>query len=326
MITDEKISYYTDSDRLDKKGEIILVGSNAKLSATRGSSKRAHYFTINNLECGTRELYAKSKVRRQQWIDKINEVTEELKEKKSLMGKLYKQGGISKNVWQERWSLVLGNCLYYYEDAKDSAPKGFLELSSSRIREFSLKDRQFCFEIISNSGGKKGMKKYNFCVDKEHERTKWLQALEAASKYRHSERQSDAVSNPLNYEEMERGDVSLSSRITETPALKEGKLKKKSPSLMVGWQSRYFILRAPGELAYYDTVDDYVTGKVPNGNINLAEVNSGADGCSVMNKKEIHLQMNGRTFELQAKTSEEAQSWVDHINEWISYLTDSGGF
>ena len=74
VITDEKIVYYTDSDRLDKKGEIVLVGSTAKVSATRGSSKRAHYFTVNNTECGIRELYAKSKVRRQQWIDKIIEV------------------------------------------------------------------------------------------------------------------------------------------------------------------------------------------------------------------------------------------------------------
>ena len=71
VITDEKIVYYTDSDRLDKKGEIVLVGSTAKVSATRGSSKRAHYFTVNNTECGIRELYAKSKVRRQQWIDNI---------------------------------------------------------------------------------------------------------------------------------------------------------------------------------------------------------------------------------------------------------------
>ena len=327
VITDEKIAYYTDSDRLDKKGEIILVGSSAKLSATRGSTKKAHYFTINNPDCGTRELYAKSKVRRQQWIDKINEIADELKEKKSMMGKLYKQGGMSKNVWQERWSLVLGNCLYYYEDPKDSSPKGYLELSSAKIRDFSLKDREFCFEIVSNSGGKKGLKKYNFCVDKDFERTKWLQALNAATKYVPNElRGSDAVSNPLNYVEMERGDVQLAPRITETPAIKEGKLKKKSPSLMVGWQTRYFILRAPGELIYYDNEEDCKTGKIPNGTINLAEVIPGADGCTVSNNKEVRLQLSGRVFELQAKSTQEAQSWVDHINEWIAYLTDSGGF
>lgn len=326
VITSEKITYYTDSDRLDKKGEIILVGSVAKLSATRGSTKKAHYFTINNSDCGTRELYAKSKVRRQQWIDKINEITEELKEKKSMMGKLYKQGGISKNVWQERWSLVLGNCLYYYEDAKDSSPKGFLELSSAKIRDYSLKDREFCFEIVSNSGGKKGMKKYNFCVDKEVERTKWLQALNAAATYKPGELGSDAVSNPLNYIEMERGEVQLAPRITETPAVKEGKLKKKSPSLMAGWQSRYFVLRAPGELVYFDNEEDHRKGKMPNGQINLAEVIPGANGCTVTNIKEVKLQLSGRVFELQAKSGEDAQSWVDNINEWIAYLTDSGGF
>ena len=171
------------------------------------------------------------------------------------------------------------------------------------------------------------MKKYNFCVDKDFERTKWLQALNAATKYVPNElRGSDAVSNPLNYVEMERGDVQLAPRITETPAIKEGKLKKKSPSLMVGWQTRYFILRAPGELIYYDNEEDCKTGKIPNGTINLAEVIPGADGCTVSNNKEVRLQLSGRVFELQAKSTQEAQSWVDHINEWIAYLTDSGGF
>ena len=319
--------YYTDSDRLDKKGEIVLVGSTAKVSATRGSSKRAHYFTVNNTECGIRELYAKSKVRRQQWIDKIIEVAAELKEKKCMMGKLYKQGGLSKNVWQERWSLVLGNCIYYYEEPTDSSPKGHLELSNAKIREFSLKDREFCFEVVSNSGGKKGMKKYNFSVDKEHERTKWLQALNAAARYKPVERLGEEdTANPLNYEEMERGIVQLSSRITETPPVKEGKLKKKSPNIMSGWQSRYFALRAPGELVYYDTEEDYRSGKMANGTINLAEVSPGMHGCSVVNERQIKLSLGGRIFELQAKTGADAQEWVDNINEWIKYVTDSGGF
>ena len=36
-----------------------------------------------------------------------------------------------------------------------------------------------------------------------------------------------------------------------------GYLKKKSPSEVKGFQSRYFILRSPGELAYYTQVGNY---------------------------------------------------------------------
>ena len=63
VLTNEKLIYYTDTDRLSPKGEIILVGSSIKISATRGNAKKTFYFTINNAQCGVRELYAKSKGR-----------------------------------------------------------------------------------------------------------------------------------------------------------------------------------------------------------------------------------------------------------------------
>lgn len=126
VLTSQKIIYYTDADRQNPKGEIILVGSTSKVSATRNSAKKHYYFTINHAQCGVRELYAKTNVRRSQWVEKINEVCAELKLSGSMFGKLYKQGGMSKNIWQERWSLVVGNCLYYYESSTDTSPKGFL--------------------------------------------------------------------------------------------------------------------------------------------------------------------------------------------------------
>jgi hypothetical protein len=38
------------------------------------------------------------------------------------------------------------------------------------------------------------------------------------------------------------------------PAGLEGYLFKKSPALMSGWQKRYFVLKDPGEIDYYETV------------------------------------------------------------------------
>lgn len=40
----------------------------------------------------------------------------------------------------------------------------------------------------------------------------------------------------------------------QAPAGKEGYLMKKSPNLMTGWQKRYFVLTAPGEINYYENV------------------------------------------------------------------------
>ena len=325
VVTPEKLLYFTDADRLNKKGEIVLAGATIKVSATRGSSKRAHYFTINHPHCGVRELYAKSKVRRQQWIDKLNEVADQLKEQGAMMGKLYKQGGISKNLWQERWALVLGNCIYYYEVPTDSLPKGYLELSNAKIREFSLKDRQWCFEIVANNPTKKGMKKYNFCVDKENERSKWLASLNNATKFTPALTAGGTeIANPIQggFEEMERGGISLAPRASEAPPTKSGMLKKKSPKLLAGWQSRYFILQPPGELIYYDTQEDSTANKIPNGSINIADVSPGANAIQLIGENQIKMMVGGRVFELQASTRDEAASWIDAINLWIQYCTD----
>ena len=322
VLTPEKLCYYTDFDRQQLKGEIILVGATIKVSATRSSVKKAQYFTITHPHCGVRELYAKSKVRRTQWIDKLTEVSEALKEQGAMMGKLYKQGGISKNVWQERWSLVLGNCIYYYEAPTDNAPKGFLELANAKIREFSLKDRQWCFEVVANSAAKKGMKKYNFCVDKDHERAKWLVALNNAAKFvPHAIGGPDETVNPLNYEEMERGVISLAPRISEMPPSKEGNLKKKSPKLMGGWQQRYFVLRGPGEMTYYDNETDYNAGKIANGTINICDI-APTNGVDLVNEDQMKITAGGRVYELKATSRADAASWIDAINSWISFVTD----
>jgi len=105
------------------------------------------------------------------------------------------------------------------------------------------------------------MKKYNFCVDKEAERSNWLNALNKASRYKTGQRaiggDSDSPAststNPLHSDD---GPEITSFRpsTANVPAVKQGKLKKKSPALLTGWQKRYFVLRAPGELAYFDKV------------------------------------------------------------------------
>lgn len=73
--------------------------------------------------CGTREFYAGSKEKRDQWISTINDLSASLRDT-AVYGKLFKQGGLAKSSWQERWSICAGNSLDYFEDATENQPKG----------------------------------------------------------------------------------------------------------------------------------------------------------------------------------------------------------
>lgn len=69
-ITQTKLLYWTNQDRATEhlKGEIVMAGARAQISSTRANGKRQFYFTIEHPECGIREFYAKTAVRRTQVI------------------------------------------------------------------------------------------------------------------------------------------------------------------------------------------------------------------------------------------------------------------
>ena len=105
------------------KGEIVLAGANASFSSTRANTKRKFYFTISHPQCGSREFYCKTKNRRDQWVELVNEISNELLNA-SVYGKLSKQGGLRHNAWQERWCICTGHSLDYFEDPSDNQSKG----------------------------------------------------------------------------------------------------------------------------------------------------------------------------------------------------------
>ena len=125
VLTSEKLFYFTDRDRLVKKGEIVLAGAIATESTTRADTKKIFYFTISHPQCGSRDFYAKTRNRRSQWMNKINEISNELSSR-AIYGKLLKQGGMSKNVWQERWCISTGTTIDYFDGPTDNQSKGSL--------------------------------------------------------------------------------------------------------------------------------------------------------------------------------------------------------
>lgn len=122
-LTEHKLCYFLGQDRTVMKGEIILAGCTAQASTSRANAKKKKYFTISHPQCGIREFYAKSDTRRDQWMEKINDISSALSST-AVYGKLYKQGGMSKNVWQERWCICSGPTLDYFEQASDNQSKG----------------------------------------------------------------------------------------------------------------------------------------------------------------------------------------------------------
>jgi hypothetical protein len=77
-------------------------------------------------------FYAPSKGRKEQWLNRLSEILANIERSGSIFGTLHKKGGLSKTNWQERWCVLAGNNLDYYESAQDSLPKGSIGKCSSR--------------------------------------------------------------------------------------------------------------------------------------------------------------------------------------------------
>lgn len=214
------------------------------------------------------------------------------------------------------------------------------------MRDFSLKDKPYCFEIVTT---KKGAKKYNFCVEKEGERKGWLDALSRAAKWKPTDPVQRSIGgdasgsisvinnddddndngdtqNPLASGSNRPSDVTSSSALRKCaePKGKMGKLKKKSPALLTGWQKRFFVLRSPGELAYFENEEEFQKNVPEKGKIDIVDISPGPHGVELTGseRNQIKISMGTRLFELQAKTTEDAQGWIDAIDEWVAYCND----
>eukprot|EP00981_Chlorochromonas_danica_P005526 scaffold1127_cov186-Ochromonas_danica.AAC.6 len=337
-------------DRAIMKGEIILAGAVAVTSTTRPDTKKKFYFNISHPQCGLRELYTKTRKRRAQWIDRINEIALELSSK-AVFGKLLKQGGLSKNIWQERWCICAGSTIDYFESATDNQSKGSLVIAGATITPTKIKDK-YCFEVASQGaqGGKKANKKYVFGTEKEHERDEWVIALRRAAR--------EAVQPPTNLAQGETGNplappgaqtpppppgangageddglemspqLSRQSSFAQPSAEMKGYLLKKSPNMMKGWQKRYFVTQSNGDMQYFKSVrysavhveDDQLGGKDEKGIIRLVDVQS-----VELNEKSCELIVHTvhKAIVLKASNLEDTTDWARNINAWLEFNRQS---
>lgn len=334
VLTDYSLRYYADSSRANLKGEIVLVGATCQEKPSFNKKKMFH-FSINHPKCASRLFYAPSKSRKEQWLNRLSDILANIDRSGSIFGTLHKKGGLSKTNWQERWCVLAGNNLDYYESAQDSLPKGSIGVHGAKVRDFSLKDKEHCIEIVAQ--GRKGLKKYSFCCDTAGDKKLWLSTLKRISKNGAQVgnfKDDEDTQNPMQKAggppspstdggSLQEDDAYMNRMSTCRPQPEdhEGYLMKKSPAMFTGWQKRYCVLREPGELCYWPTMDEYNSGADCKGSILIAEINPEENAVQIINGNEIKIKHSKREFHLQARDAAGAEVWLKSINEWMLYLS-----
>lgn len=325
VLTRTKLLYYQTNERTESKlkGEIVIAGSKASISS-RTSSRNHYYFQIEHRECGTREFYATSRQRMNQWINKINDMSLELN-KTTVYGNLSKQGGgLTKTGFQSRWCIVVLNQLDYFEKSDDNQSKGSTNLKGATVKEIIIKGMPHCFELTASSS-KKGTKKYVFSASDDLQKKKFMAAItEGASINTSLSVNSDidnVITSPINSKKeiIERGSIEMNIikpelTATTSPKNKCGYLEKKSPSMFAGFQKRHFRIEN-NKLNYYENeTSNDLKGKISLLNASI-ELYGKTDIVITCGK-------TSRAFNLRAITYVEAQAWGEAINEWILFLNE----
>lgn len=334
VVTNEKLMYFLERDRLVMKGEIIIAGATAVTSTTRSDSKKCFYFNISHPLCGTREFYCKTRNRRNQWIAKINDISAELAQK-TITGKLLKQGGLSKNIWQERWCICTGSTIDYFEQATDNQKKGSLNVIGATIRPITVKDK-YCFELSTAQPGKKGNKKYVFAGENEYDRDRWVEKLKNAATGALLQATHPESNNPLqtsNHMSSSGGGDDDDDVPDHSPAMQtinsfdrgsvmaselSGYLMKKSPAVMKGWQKRFFKTLPNGDIIYYKSEEEAADKNAEaKGMIKIKDVVT-PNGVDLNEKSyEFTIQLYSKKVQLKAKDLDEAVEWVRNIQAWV---------
>mmetsp|Transcript_1339 Transcript_1339/g.2958 ORF Transcript_1339/g.2958 Transcript_1339/m.2958 type:complete len:169 (+) Transcript_1339:43-549(+) len=99
---------------------------------------------------------------------------------------------------------------------------------------------------------------------------------------------------------------------------REGWLHKKSPSLLKGWQQRYFLTRDNGDVEYYKSEKDAHNDKAPpQGTIRVADIRLDC-GLEVDDEThEITVYLAAKSVLLRAASHADALGWVSNIASWM---------
>jgi hypothetical protein len=251
-------------------GVVRLRGATVNLLASRKGKGKRQEFSIAHPGQLTPFIFSCDDSNdARQWQAKICAVVEAQAEIEAQLkpaevcheGSLFFKVGQGTSDWQEYWCMLRGQELKYFSTALATEASGAIRLGDGcSARLTPSRGWHHTFELIQPKG-----KGRAFYAEMEEWRTEWVAAINASgatgkaktnnggsakqSKGRGTWRRSITgalhTSNPLL------STATPEHRLTESkliqPALRSGFMEKKSPTMLRGWQRRYFEIRVPGQ-------------------------------------------------------------------------------
>ena len=260
-------------------------------------------------------------------------------------GMVKKKGEKKNSKWLLRYLvLTKSGKLAYYKSEKDSKggisrAKGVIEMSdvlsvdppdessTSCFFEVDVRGRTFQFEAETPGEAHEWCDALLSWVDYsvDHHAKQALSSTSASSAIKAYRRCSvnnylrPGLETILDDEEDER-----EGEIPVAPETKKGPLRKKGGSHGV-WQERWCEITSAGLLCWFASEKDARKGSgKAKGRIFLRDVISVSSSSSAVTESGgsgtcFDVDVKGRTFEFQAHSAEEAQSWSDLIGQWGAY-------
>ena len=94
----------------------------------------------------------------------------------------------------------------------------------------------------------------------------------------------------------------------KSASTQQGRLQKKSTTLLVGWQTRYFKIIADGQyLVYYDKPEQQITKELkPKGVINISQI----EDIVKKSNTQFQFKIDNRLIQLKSESSQDCDVWI----------------
>ncbi|GMI34161.1 hypothetical protein TeGR_g9859, partial [Tetraparma gracilis] len=137
------------------------------------------HFSVHHSSNGTKHLFAEDSHTMHRWIQMCTDVVNEATDMGGMEGFLKKRGGIRLHTWQQRWFMLMGNELCWYEKASDSFPRGSIMLNPQIIASECEKDvggEKYVFQIV-DTARHDSKREREFACETMTDRKFWVQAM-----------------------------------------------------------------------------------------------------------------------------------------------------
>lgn len=253
------------------------------------------------------------------------------------MGYMQKMGEINA-TWQQRWFVIeeSGNLTWYDKAGAErhQKPKGCISIGEVVCIKGVDSDNPRLIEIRHIHG-----RVYQLEAGSELDATDWRSVLEqwvlsarvAIDKYNSENRdklaldsnnQNSSTTYDQDQDDEEESKVPENTDSTPSgPQRKTGSMRKRGGTRNAAFKKRWFVLDHPGVLSWFEKVNGDKFGK-PKGSINMGDVMcilaASYDSPCLVEVRHVE----GRVYELEADSVQEAEDWRKALNVWLKFAYD----